>query len=71
MVEFVERSWKNGSRVVPNTPLIPPHVLKMLDEEHERELAARMEYSLTYVLGVGGSFWTGLPPLRSVASSQH
>jgi hypothetical protein len=51
--------------------LIPPHVLKMLDEEHERELAARMEYSLTYVLGVGGSFWTGLPPLRSVASSQH
>jgi hypothetical protein len=21
MVEFVERSWKNGSRVVPNTPL--------------------------------------------------
>jgi hypothetical protein len=21
MVEFVERSWKNGSRAVPNTPL--------------------------------------------------
>jgi hypothetical protein len=22
MVEFVERSWKNGSRAVPNTPLV-------------------------------------------------
>jgi hypothetical protein len=22
MVEFVERSWKNGSRAVPNTPKV-------------------------------------------------
>jgi hypothetical protein len=29
MVEFVERSWKNGSRAVPNTIASPSFVLTM------------------------------------------